>query len=304
MGLNLETLVTILVILIVAILADGVRRMLKERNSRLRLRIDPKAQAANNEPYQENNPELPSGGARPIKKTIRRTPGMGDLEGIAAPPLAMEQEETPAAVHRAVQTELFSAPQQEQAEQTPTDQQSDKALANTSNANNAAQGNNAVQDNSRQPATNAGPAAEDIIEVLALHLVASAEQPMAGRELLSALLEQGLRFGAMNIFHRHQSRNGSDELQFSMANALEPGTFDIDAMEGQSFRAVTFFLKLPGPSAPSGALDRMLGTAQALASRFQADIRDDQHSALSQQTIEHLREKVRDFERRQRVSGV
>ena len=42
MGLNLETLIGILVILILLILADGVRRMIKERQGRLRMRIDPR----------------------------------------------------------------------------------------------------------------------------------------------------------------------------------------------------------------------------------------------------------------------
>jgi FtsZ-interacting cell division protein ZipA len=32
-------------------------------------------------------------------------------------------------------------------------------------------------------------------------------------------------------------------------------------------------------------------------------VRDDQHCALTQQTVEHMRERVRDFERRQRVAG-
>lgn len=296
MGLNLETLVTILVILIVAILADGVRRMLKERSSRLHLRIDPKAQVGSREPYQDSNPELPSGGARAIRKGERRTPGMGDLEQVRQPPpLVMEPEEVPAAMHQAVQEDMFATPTEDAPADTANRQQSQPLVDQSAGQ--------AEQPAPLTPAAD-GVAAQEILQVLALHLVASAERPMAGRELLAALLEQGLRFGAMNIFHRHQLRSGHDELQFSMANALEPGTFDIDAMEGQQFRAVTFFLKLPGPSAPADALDRMLHSAQQLAARFQAELRDDQHSALSQQTISHLREKVRDFERRQRVAGV
>ena len=42
MGLNLETLIGILVILILLILADGLRRMFRERQGRLRMRIDPR----------------------------------------------------------------------------------------------------------------------------------------------------------------------------------------------------------------------------------------------------------------------
>jgi len=75
---GLETLIVILVILIIGILADGVRRMLKERNNRLRLRIDPKAKELAKQPYDEVNPELPSGGARVLPRTGAevRTPGL------------------------------------------------------------------------------------------------------------------------------------------------------------------------------------------------------------------------------------
>ncbi|PKM21399.1 MAG: cell division protein ZipA, partial [Gammaproteobacteria bacterium HGW-Gammaproteobacteria-14] len=148
------------------------------------------------------------------------------------------------------------------------------------------------------------PADPELLEVIVLHMVTSAAHAMPGRELLQALLEQGLRYGDMNIFHRHSVASGREELQFSMANALEPGTFDIDDMENQTFRAVTFFMKLPGPSKPAGVLEKMVSVVRKLAERFSAEIRDDQHSVLTQQTVEHIRQRVQDFERRSRVAGV
>ena len=39
--------------------------------------------------------------------------------------------------------------------------------------------------------------------------------------LLQNILESGLRFGEMDIFHRHESMAGNGEVLFSMANALE-----------------------------------------------------------------------------------
>lgn len=291
--MGLETLIVILVILIVGILADGVRRMLKERNNRLHLRIDPKAKELAKQPYDERNPELPSGGARTVRgePAARRQPGIGNIGKAAdsvqpsqtpplaqTPPLVMEPEE-PArpSVTEAVQVDLFA--------RDATDDEEPVAA-----------------EEPRQPASRG--AAPELLEVVVMHMVTPASHVMPGRDLLQALLEQGLRYGEMNIFHLHQSRAGRDELQFSMANALEPGTFDIDAMEGQGFRAVTFFLKMPGPSSPMDALERMIKTVRHLGDRFGGEVRDDQHSVLTQQTIEHMREKVRDFERRSRVAGV
>lgn len=313
--MGLETLIVILVILIIGILADGVRRMLKERNKRLHMRIDPKAKELAKQPYDDTNPELPSGGARalprsgapaPTRKPVpitqrRQAPGLGKVGSMAnapkAPPLVMEPEEqSKPPVTAAVQEELFQEPEvaassaQTEAAREPEPQVSPEPASTVEQAP------------SHEPA--ARRAAPELLEVIVMHMVTPAANAMPGRDLLQALLEQGMRYGDMNIFHRHQARNGRDELQFSMANALEPGTFDIDTMETQSFRAVTFFLKMPGPANPGDALERMLKTVRHLGDRFGGEVRDDQHSALTQQTTEHMRERVRDFERRSRVAGV
>lgn len=297
--MGLETLIVILVILIIGILADGVRRMLKERNSRLHLRIDPKAKELAKQPYDERNPELPSGGARAVRggePAARRQPGLGNIGKVTesvnntqSPPLVMEPEEAPrSSVTEAVQVDLFGADQT--SDEPPVEQQVPEESQETYAT---AQG--------QQPSRPANP---ELLEVIVMHMVTPATNVMSGRDLLQALLEQGLRYGDMNIFHLHQSRGGRDELQFSMANAVEPGTFDIDTMESQGFRAVTFFLKMPGPSNPAEALERMIKTIRFLGDRFAGEVRDDQHSVLTQQTVEHMRGKVREFERRSRVAGV
>ena len=277
MGLNLETLIGILVILILLILADGLRRMLRERSGRLRVRIDPSVrQLGDDELADQRNPELPGGGARVVGRrapAVKTDVAVAAEDDVAAPPVVMEKEEQPPEpVVEATQQDLFSgqAPQEDEA----------------------------------QPEAEASRQKE-ILEVIVLHMVANPGVRIPGRELLRQLLEQGLRFGEMNIFHRHrQTASGSDELLFSMANALEPGTFDIDSMEDNEFRAVTFFLKLPGPARPLDALDRMLSSARKLADGLDADLRDEQHSVLTPQTIEHLRQRVQDFERRQRLADV
>ena len=312
--MGLETLIVILVILIIGILADGVRRMLKERNNRLHLRIDPKAKELAKQPYEEVNPELPSGGARvsprtggsapapkPVPTTQRRqAPGLGNIGTLTnepkAPPLVMEaEEESKPPVTAAVQVDLFEEP----ATAPPSAQAPEAAQPESQPSIEPV-----VENEPPSPEPPPRRAAPELLEVIVMHMVTPAANAMPGRDLLQALLEQGMRYGDMNIFHRHQARNGRDELQFSMANALEPGTFDIDTMETQTFRAVTFFLKMPGPANPGDALERMIKTVRHLGDRFGGEVRDDQHSALTQQTIEHMRERVRDFERRSRVAGV
>jgi cell division protein ZipA len=43
----------------------------------------------------------------------------------------------------------------------------------------------------------------------------------------------------------------------------------------------------------------MVETAQVLVKHLEGELRDDAHSALTRQTLEHCRQRIRDFERRQ-----
>ncbi|SHN11674.1 cell division protein ZipA [Phytopseudomonas punonensis] len=156
------------------------------------------------------------------------------------------------------------------------------------------------EDNSRDSAS-AKSASKDqapVDEVLVINVIARDEQGFKGPALLQNILESGLRFGEMDIFHRHESMAGNGEVLFSMANALKPGTFDLDDIEGFSTRAVSFFLGLPGPRHPKQAFDVMVAAARKLAHELNGELKDDQRSVLTAQTIEHYRQRIVEYERR------
>ncbi|MEH6365466.1 MULTISPECIES: cell division protein ZipA [Pseudomonas] len=136
-------------------------------------------------------------------------------------------------------------------------------------------------------------------EVLVINVIARDSDGFKGPALLQNILESGLRFGEMDIFHRHESMAGNGEVLFSMANALKPGTFDLDDIEGFSTRAVSFFLGLPGPRHPKQAFDVMVAAARKLAHELNGELKDDQRSVMTAQTIEHYRQRIVEFERRQ-----
>ncbi len=146
----------------------------------------------------------------------------------------------------------------------------------------------------------AAPASERTAqEVLAIYVVARDGECFKGQDLLQLLLACDLRFGKMNIFHRHEKSGGRGAVQFSVANIAEPGTFDLDRMEEVTTPGVCLFLVLPGPEAPYKAFDYMVETAQVLVKHLDGELRDDAHSALTRQTLEHCRQRIRDFERKQ-----
>ena len=140
-----------------------------------------------------------------------------------------------------------------------------------------------------------GPAPQ---EVLVINVIARDSNGFNGADLLEVLMACDVRFGEMNIFHRHEGREGQGPVQFSVANLVKPGTFDPEHMREFYTPGVSMFLQLPGPDDPMLAFQCMAETANCLVKNLQGEMRDQDHSVLTPQTLEHYRERVRDFERR------
>ena len=139
----------------------------------------------------------------------------------------------------------------------------------------------------------------EIEEVIVINVFAPQDNSFAGMELLQLVLNCGMRYGDMDIFHRHEDGFYKGKIQFSMANAIEPGTFDLDTMGESECPGVSFFMGLPGPKNSMKAFDFMLETAQALVRNLGGELRDERRAPMSEQTIAHCRQRIRDFERRQ-----
>lgn len=138
----------------------------------------------------------------------------------------------------------------------------------------------------------------EIEEVIVINILAPEGAAFSGMELLQLVLNCGMRYGDMDIFHRHEDGFDRGRVQFSMANAIEPGTFDLDTMGEKDCPGVSFFMGLPGPKNSMKAFDFMLETAQTLVRNLGGELRDERRSPMSDQTIAHCRQRIRDFERR------
>ncbi len=135
-------------------------------------------------------------------------------------------------------------------------------------------------------------------EVVMMHVTARDEAGFAGEDILHILLACDMRFGEMSFFHRHEEAAGRGRIQFSVANMMKPGVFDIDEMSGFSTPGLTFFMTLPGPADMMGAFETMLETAECVASNLKGDLLDESRSVATRQTQEHIRQRIRDLERR------
>jgi cell division protein ZipA len=134
--------------------------------------------------------------------------------------------------------------------------------------------------------------------VFILYVVAQAEEGFSGTDILETLLACDLRFGDMDFFHRHERASGRGPIEFSVANMMKPGVFDIDNMEPLQTRGLMFFVTLPGPSDMLKAFDYMYETVKVAAKSLGGDIQDETRSVITRQSLEHMRQQIRELERR------
>lgn len=150
------------------------------------------------------------------------------------------------------------------------------------------------RDARRDPADAAAGAEEN--EVLAINVLARGNQRFNGSDLWAAFQRNGLTFGDMNIFHRLNPVTRTP--QYSVANAIEPGTFDLSNMESMKTPGACLFLRLPGPSEPAAVFDDMLRVARDIEQRLDGELKDENFSVLTGQTEEHYRQRIAEFSRK------
>lgn len=141
-------------------------------------------------------------------------------------------------------------------------------------------------------------------EVIVVSVVTPEGQQINGAALLPTLLTLGLRFGDMNIFHRHEDNAGNGKVTFSLANMMNPGTFDLDNMESFTTQGITLFMTLPNAGDPFEIFGHMMQAAKHLAVEFNAQLLDDKRSVMTKQTEQHYISKIREYDRKSRIAAV
>jgi len=130
-------------------------------------------------------------------------------------------------------------------------------------------------------------------DVLAMHLMASKGEMINGQMLLDAVLAVGFRFGGRKIFDRHLNEEGSGEVLFSLANVANPGTFDLNTIADIKTPGVSLFMQLDGLADPVTAFDIMVDTVDRLVAQLHLHVLDEARSSMTKQTIDHYRQRAR-----------
>jgi len=285
------------VLLIVAVLLDAYRRVRTERRARVRVAMAGKV-SAESTPEDEALlwlKELPNGGARVVERR--------DI--LRATNEAREKNES----NRAVAEEAES---RSNVEESATEDEVDlvKGMTSQEGPENLDWLDDMGSADS-EPARRPGKEVEEPVrlprsidpEVFMLNVASRNPAGFGGEDILHILLACDLRFGDMNFFHRHEQEAGRGPIQFSVANMVQPGVFDIDNMADFNTPGLVFFLTLPGPEDMMQAFDYMLETAQAVARNLGGDVLDESRSVMTRQTLEHCRQQIRDLERRMLTSA-
>jgi len=139
-------------------------------------------------------------------------------------------------------------------------------------------------------------------EVLVITVVGK-ENPLNGKDLLKLVLACEMRHGDMDLFHRFEDGIDKGAVQFSMANAVNPGTFQLETMSDMETRGVSFFMSMSEPEDPKNAFECMLATAETVARHLDGDLLDENHSVMGSQTKMHYRERIREHEMHKRIRG-
>ena len=300
-----DWMVIIGVLLIVAVLLDAWRRVRSERYSRVKVKLaEPIETGEETDEDLAWLKELPNGGARVVQRgDLLKAAGLAQAAG-GDMPLSGQLGQA-----STVTEETGRPPRAAPAEpaEEPERTEEPDLITGISGADASDEPENldwldgvaAAEEKPAEPEESHGRLPRDVDpEVFMLNVVARSPQGFRGEDILHILLACDLRFGDMNFFHRHEFEAGRGAIQFSVANMMQPGVFDIDNMSDFNTPGLVFFVTLPGPEDMMKAFDYMLETAQAVARNLGGDVLDESRSVMTRQTLEHCRQQIRDLERR------
>lgn len=183
------------------------------------------------------------------------------------------------------------------AAKTPRDDPAGSTEAASRGAHDEGAHDEGAQTNERLADAAAASSASDASPLTAqqetLFLVLNVLGDLSGQPLLESLMDQGFEYGEKSIFHRLDEAGYP---KISLANAVEPGIFDIASMNALTTPGVTIFMCAHECEDAPAVFEELLLAAAHLAEDLGAQLCDDRRSAVTEQTVAHLRQTVQEFQ--------
>lgn len=140
------------------------------------------------------------------------------------------------------------------------------------------------------PFTTAETKEEEPETVIVLTLMAGDGLTFSGPMILKVLLELGLQHGEMGIFHYFVG--GGDTPLFSVANILEPGSFNLNEMETIETPGLALFMQLPAMLDGGKAMESLLHKSKQMAALLNGTLCDERRQPLDQPALDALHARV------------
>jgi len=176
------------------------------------------------------------------------------------------------------------------------------AMEPTADAGGAPPPADAVAARPAADAVAAPPASVDMTRPLVYLTLVGKEERVSGRVVLDSLGAEGFRPGLMKLYYWRTDAEPS--VVFGVANMVEPGVLDPDALPRMETPGLVTFMSVPQDSASAfRILDTMVAVSRRLARRIDATVCDETRSTLTAQAENHLREKIADILRQDRIQG-
>ena len=126
--------------------------------------------------------------------------------------------------------------------------------------------------------------------LIQLSVVAGDDAYFNGVALRDTLVDLGLIYGDMGIYHRYD--RDFREVLFSVASLVEPGTFPVESMEAFACPGVVLFFQPPRVDDPLAVFENLLETCHGLAQQLGGEEWDERREVLTLKKIEQMRERL------------
>ncbi len=280
-----EMMIALGALVALAIMLDVIRRIRNARYEKIHMPRRKQPIFDDDEEFDEFGSELPSGGARVVSYR--------DDEDIEEAGKTVRER---AEANKPKLSIPIAEPEQSSLN---LDEPANLGERQDEPQRTSVEGKRSSEDQAPSPTKRTESDQVPVASVVVLHLMAKEGDFFQGEELLEALLKQGLRYGSMKIFHRHEEEEGAGPVIYSVANSVNPGTFDLKNMDQLTTPGISLFFAMEDVSDPAGTLESLFNSAKQIATDLDGELKDESRSIITRQTEEHYRQRVADFSRAQ-----
>lgn len=295
-----ELLILILALLILFSLLRAVYVIHRRRKGQIRLSID-KTMVEEAELEDPEFSELPNGGARVVptdeteESASERSAAVAEFD--VEDPLA--GEDVPVLLDPVAVTSVLESNEKDR-EQSDFDLE----LGAVSMTAGERIGSDSVKPLKTGKQAESTPEAESETEsdaisadkIITINVIAGEDRVFNGRELWDLLHAAGLRHDGMKILSKTEGNREDGKPIFRVANIVNPGTFDAEAIDDFSTPGISMFMLLPAPINNLLAFEQMLTVARRLAEALDGQLLDFKRQEMTAQGIEQARRRIREFD--------